>query len=99
MGPTDILKCVFALYGTDGNFNMRFSLIWDRRTFYHTFLPYMGPTDTLTCVFALYGTFGNFNAVFTYMGPTDILTCVFALNRTDGYFNMRFCLIWDRRTF
>ena len=57
MGPTDILTCVFALYGTDGNFNMLFFLIWDRRTFLHAFLPYMGPTD-------------NLHALLPYMGPT-----------------------------
>ena len=33
MGQTEILKYVFALYVTDGNFNMRVYLIWDRRTF------------------------------------------------------------------
>ena len=64
MGPTDILTGVFALYGTDGHFIMRFCLIWDRRTFYHAFLPYMGPTDILTSVFAFYGTDGHFNMPF-----------------------------------
>ena len=60
MRPTDILTCVFALYGTEGNFNMRFGFIWDRRTFEHAFLPFMGPTEIFTFVFALYGTDGNF---------------------------------------
>ena len=79
MGPTIILTCVFALNGTDGNFNIRFSLIWVRRTFLHAFLPYMGPTVIL-------------QAFLPYMGPTDILTCVFALYGTDGNFNMRFAV-------
>ena len=86
MGPTLILTCVLALYGTDRHFNMRFCLTWDGWKFLHAFLPYMGPTVILTCV-------------LPYMGPTDILTCVFALYGTDGNFNMRFCLIWERRTF
>ena len=64
MGPRVILTCVFSLYGTDGHFNMRFCLIWDRRTFLHALLPYMGPTVILTCVFALYGTDGHFNMRF-----------------------------------
>ena len=33
------------------------------------------------------------------MAQTDILTCVFALYKTDGHLNLRFCLIWDGRTF
>ena len=64
MGLKVILICVFVLYGTDGHFNMRFYLIWDRRTFLHAFLPYMGPTVILTCVFPLYRTDGNFNMRF-----------------------------------
>ena len=64
MDQTVILTCFFALYGTDGNFNMRFSLLWDRRTFKHAFLPYMDQTVILTCFFALYGTDGNFNMRF-----------------------------------
>ena len=60
----------------------------------------MGQTDILTGVFALYGTDVTFyHAFLPYMGPTDILTCVFVLYGTDGHFKMRFCLIWDRRTF
>ena len=65
MGPSDILTCVFPLYGTVGHFNMRFSLIWDRRTFYHAFFPYMEPSDILTCVFPLYGTVGHYNMRFS----------------------------------
>ena len=64
MGPTVILTCVFALYGTDGHLKMRFCLIWDRQTFFHEFLHYMGPTVILTCDFALYGTDSNFNMCF-----------------------------------
>ena len=64
MGPTNIFTRVFALYGSDGHFNMHFCLIWDRRTFLHAFLPYMVPTDILTRVFALYGTDGHYNTRF-----------------------------------
>ena len=64
MGPKVILTFVFALYETDEHFNMRFCLIWDRRTFLHAFLLYMGQTVILTCVFALYGTDGHFNMRF-----------------------------------
>ena len=69
MGRTDILTCVFALYGTDGHFNTAFL------PYMGPFFLYKGPTDILTCVFALYGT-GTYMGP-TDMGPTDILTCVF----------------------
>ena len=83
MGLTDIFTCVFALYGSDGHFYMRFGLIWVRRTFLDAYLPYIGPI----------------HAFLPYMGPTYIFTCVFALYGSFRYFNMHFCLIWDRPTF
>ena len=58
MGPSDILTCGIALYGTIVHFNMRFCLIWVPWIFLIAFLPYMGLTDILTCIFALNGTDG-----------------------------------------
>ena len=83
MGPTDIFTRVFALYGTDGHFNTR----------------NMGQTDILTRFCLIWDRWPFLHAFLPYMGPTDILTCVFTLYGTDRHFNMRFCLIWDRRTF
>ena len=53
MGQTDILTCVFALYGNDGYFYMRFCLIWNKLI--------------LKCIFALYGNNGHFNMRFCFI--------------------------------